>query len=394
MVREKASRFLRSHLRYLLAALLLVPLIIAVVAALYPETVGEFLYRYFIGPIVSDAEGRPIEGVREGYNIFNTAVYAALFGLGLAALLLVLRRWRYRMDLRLLLASVPFFLLGGTLRALEDTALFAGPLRYLFITPLIYYLVAGLFVLALLAGARARTSRSPYLATATALAVLLSLYYITTLLWPDLLSFVLAPVQPVVLALLSMLLHQVLLRRGVDAATAAVATVGFFPLVLSAAYLARFPSSAEWVSAFVEVSGSLPEPAYAELLIIPALAALLTAAVALLARVPQLAFLATLPNLLMYFAHFLDGAATYRGLELYGYGEKHALPGLLIEATSPLVMLPLKFLIVTAVIVLIDRVLKEDLESRPQLAMGLKYAVVLLGIGPGTRDLVRIALGV
>ncbi len=57
-------------------------------------------------------------------------------------------------------------------------------------------------------------------------------------------------------------------------------------------------------------------------------------------------------------------------------------------------MLPMKFILVTAIIVLLDRALADELRSRPQLLTGLKYAVVLLGLAPGVRDLLRIAFGV
>lgn len=390
---EKVARFLRGHTRLLIVALLLVPLIIALAAVLFPDLVwDQFLHRYFWGPIISDAEGRRVEGIREGYNVVNTVVYAALLALGLVALLRLLRRWDVRMDLGLLLASIPFFLLGGTLRALEDTVLFNGLLRVLFITPFVYLLVALLFVVALYVGVAAR-SRRPY-AMGVAFASLLIPYYLAPALDPEGFNFVLSPFLPLLLALAIGVLFRSLMAKGMEPVRTAVLSVGLFLFLLSVAYLARFPSSPEWVAAFAEVSGRVPEPHYLELLIVPLIAVALTAAVALLSKAPRLAVLAAPANLVMYFAHFLDGAATYRGLDLYGYAEKHALPAILASTLSPLIMLPLKFAVVTAVVVLIDYVLQDDLKDRPEVAMGLKYAVVVLGLGPGVRDLVRVALGV
>jgi len=377
--------------RYLAAALLLAALVIIALALLFPQEFGhDVLYRYFWGPIVSDAEGRTVDGIREGYTVVNTLAYAILLGAGLVALLLLLRRWGYRMDKMLVFATLPFLLLGGALRVLEDAALFNGALRYLFITPPIYLFVAGVFVLALLAGKFARTRG--LLAPAAAVGTLLAVYYAAVLV-PGGMSFSLSLAQPVVLAALSLLLAQMLMRR-IPNDLAAVAGIGFFLLVLSAAYLASFASSPEWLAASEAVSGRPPVPAYGELLIIPGIAALLTIAVAALGRLPRFTLLAGPVELLMYFSHFLDGAATARGLEIYGYAEKHALPALLIDSFSPLIMLPLKFIIVTLVIVLLDVVLKDELSSRPQLALGLKYAVVVLGLAPGVRDMLRIALGV
>lgn len=371
----------------LAAALLLIALLTVVVMIAFDSG---FLYRYFIGPIVSDAEGRTVNGIAEGYNPLNTLTYAILFALGLMALLLLLRRWNYRMDVALLAASLPFFLAGGVLRVLEDAMLFNGPLRYLFITPAIYIVVASAFVLALYAGKVARGKPSIMVPAMLGIAPLLIAQYAIALT-PGATNFSLPLYQPLLFALLSIMLAMKLPPRF--GPTAVVGAAGIFVLVSAAACLAYFPSSTSWLDAYSMALGT-PTMHAVELLIIPGTAAALTALVYTAGRWPRTAFLATPINLLMYFAHFLDGAATWRGIEAYGYAEKHVFPSLLIDGASPLVMLPMKFILVTAIIVLLDRVLADEFRTREQLLIGLKYAVILLGLAPGVRDMMRIALGV
>ena len=99
--------------------------------------------------------------------------------------------------------------------------------------------------------------------------------------------------------------------------------------------------------------------------------------------------------LLLFVSHFLDGAATYRGLDIHGYSEKHVVPSLLIDATgTAAVMLPLKFLVVAAVIYLLDVAYKEDLKETPVLGWLVKVAIMVLGLAPGIRDMLRLAMGV
>ncbi len=88
-----------------------------------------------------------------GYNIINTVVYLAI----LVAVAFIVFRWfdkRVRFDVKFALALLPFVLLGGAVRALENIRLLprsANPLDWGFytITPGIY-LAIGLFAIAAL----------------------------------------------------------------------------------------------------------------------------------------------------------------------------------------------------------------------------------------------------
>ncbi|NOZ58916.1 MAG: DUF63 family protein [Euryarchaeota archaeon] len=105
--------------------------------------VREFLYEHFVLPL---EEG-------SGYNIYNTLTYGILLILGSYGVLRLLRRLGVRMDEGLLRALVPYVVLGGILRALEEFARISGaglvPHTFLLLTPGIYLLVT-LLVLAVL----------------------------------------------------------------------------------------------------------------------------------------------------------------------------------------------------------------------------------------------------
>jgi uncharacterized membrane protein len=123
-------------------------LVLAVIAT--NEAAIEFLWRYIAGPLVTHAKGAAVSysGVTaaEGYNIYNTALYAiALVGF-IAGLDRLLDRWDIGDGQDLVIGMVPFVIMGGMLRVLEDTGTIGYPLNLPLITPLIYFLVAGLAV--------------------------------------------------------------------------------------------------------------------------------------------------------------------------------------------------------------------------------------------------------
>jgi uncharacterized membrane protein len=96
--------------------------------------------------------------------------------------------------------------------------------------------------------------------------------------------------------------------------------------------------------------------------------------------------------LLLYFGHFIDGSATYLGIDQYGYTEKHVLPDFFIEHFGTAsVMLPLKFLVVTGVIYALEN--EKSKENEPEMVTLLIFFLLALGLGPGTRDILRIMFG-
>ena len=88
-------------------------------------------------------------------------------------------------------------------------------------------------------------------------------------------------------------------------------------------------------------------------------------------------------------AHFLDASATAVALALFSYLEQHVVPRLLIEGFGEPSMFFLKVAVVFPVLWLIDRYTEEG-----EFRNFLKIVVLILGLAPGLRDMVRLMVGV
>ncbi|WP_456474999.1 DUF63 family protein [Candidatus Pyrohabitans sp.] len=114
---------------------------------------SSFFYEYFVKPLETGS----------GYNPYNTLAYGLLLLLG-AYVVLRLLRWKgIRLDEDLFRALIPFVLLGGLIRALEEFARVSGsgvlPHSFLFLTPGVYFLVVFLAMLSIAAGLVLRGER-------------------------------------------------------------------------------------------------------------------------------------------------------------------------------------------------------------------------------------------
>jgi uncharacterized membrane protein len=93
--------------------------------------IREFLYKYYIDPIMY---GQP-------YTIVDTLTYALILILSVYLVYRGLRRFGIEIDRDFVLATIPFVILGGLLRVVEDTGMIASDLRILLITPIIFFVV-------------------------------------------------------------------------------------------------------------------------------------------------------------------------------------------------------------------------------------------------------------
>jgi len=91
-------------------------------------------------------------------------------------------------------------------------------------------------------------------------------------------------------------------------------------------------------------------------------------------------------NLAILSAHFLDATATVTALTLFGYMEQHVVPRLFFPFLGPYAMFLLKVLVVLPALWAIDRYAED-----PQFRKFLKIVVLILGLAPGLRDMVRLA---
>ncbi len=97
----------------------------------------------------------------------------------------------------------------------------------------------------------------------------------------------------------------------------------------------------------------------------------------------------TLENSLLLSAHMLDASATYVAMTFFGYAEQHPLPRFLIELSNPAAMFLLKIVVLIPVLCIIDRY-----SEKGDFRNFLKIVILVLGLAPGLRDMIRLMAGV
>ena len=95
------------------------------------DTLWQYIYKYYINGIVNDAS----------YNPVDTVTYAILLGISLFGVYKLLVKLKVEVDTRFIIAVTPYILAGSSLRVLEDSGVFSPPIKYLFITPIIYFVI-------------------------------------------------------------------------------------------------------------------------------------------------------------------------------------------------------------------------------------------------------------
>jgi len=262
------------------------------------------------------------------FNPFNTIVYSALLILAVFLVHRMLGRMKVSIDDRFFLAVIPFIFWAATTRVLHDAA-FAGKLS----PELNSFYSSPVF-----------PTPGSYLITfalalATLLASLLIQRYSGIAYWKTMLTAGTALTLVNITLLPFVTLFPLWLIGGIT-----LLWSGFFfswrPL------LARL--------------GRLPLSNYYHVLL-------------------------TRENLLILSAHFLDATATVIALTHFGYVEQHVVPRLLFPYFGPYAMYLLKGVVVLPALWAIDRYAEDR-----QFRKFLKIVVLILGLAPGLRNLVRL----
>jgi uncharacterized membrane protein len=368
--------------------------VLAVGCLLWPSLFWDrFVWPYIWSSTEADAQGHAVDGFTEDYNLVSTAFYGIILA---AAVFLIYDAFRKRgivIDLRYILALVPFVLFGTLARALEDSSYFSLPTAYLFIAPQIYGLV-GVLVVSLTLLAQGRLQRSwPFLW----LPVPFYILFFVAGFRGDIFS---APpvLSAVTLVILTATLSFDMMKKKHDEKDVGAFLWPFglqslaIPLFL-VAYWCIYPG------AWGQSSGTIDLHPL-QLAIIPTIAAAATALVWLLlgyiGRLKKsLSPLSSGVAAMVFSGHMLDAAATYVAIDWYTYGEKHVLANSLIKATgTALVMFPMKAVAIGATLYILLVGFKEELEKDPLLKGLLMAALLILGLSPGLRDMFRLVMGV
>ena len=278
--------------------------------------IREFLYKYYIDPI---RYGQP-------YTLVDTLTYALILIVAVYLLYRGLRRYRIAVDDELVLATLPFVVLGGLLRVVEDTGMITSDLRFLLITPLIFFTIFAVAAVALFAGKLAENAGlvSRYSRVYGGAGIVACLLAGAALVWFGL----------------------------------AETTIALDVLVTILA-LALVSSLAFW---------------------------------AFLVYVLKWDYASNILYKLLIFGHMLDASATSYGIDIHPvhYVEQHVVGSSLIELTgTAFSMFLLKIAVLVPAIYVLEMYRRE---GNPELWHLILLAMIVVGMAPGIRDLVRMVL--
>lgn len=411
------------------------PMLILTLGCVFFPTLfwDNFLWKYYWGPIEADAQNHPIGDITEGYNIVSTLSYGVILSVAVFGIYRLFKILKIDLDVKFFAAMIPYVILGGVWRALEDAELFKLPIKYLFIAPNIY-IFEGLVTIAIVVmctfleryvrniiGKEEKVQKSnPKLKDKSKSGYKKLIFIIFMFIFVFMLggyafvsfffasSFAYLPnfYESIMVISIPFFVYVVYLfsrkNKNFEYVGDLDKFVDKFDFVLIIGLMLLSPPLFLCAVWFVSMKWSPPPFPIVpeELLIIPLIAFSITGGLYLFSKkvgkqMPSFAFLSSGTNLLILFGQFLDASATYRALDYHSYGEKHVLPNFLIQLTgTAAVMFPLKLIVVGLVLYLIDVEMKEDFKEYKTLIGLVKFAVLVLGFAPGVRDMMRLAMGV
>jgi uncharacterized membrane protein len=305
-----------------------------------------FLWKYFWGPIVSDAVGHDVShnGVvaLEKYTIASEIIYGLLIAVVLYSLYSLLSRWNIKVNGSFFFAVLPYVVFGSVGRVLEDAHFFSEPLVYWFISPLIYVQIVALFLVFFIGGHfiskridKKRVNEQFFTFIGGMILLVPSVFF---------------------------MLQEILQKQNMGGST----RLDIF-IVVSA--LVSIVCLCVYLVSYYFKGKTFLKP-YKNML-----------------------------NLAMLAGHMLDGFTSWISIYdpfnmgIIGYYEKHPASNFLMETWPPLFPIT-KFLLIIFVIYMFDVIYKEDLYEHRRLVNLLKIGIFILGFAPGLRDLLRVMMGV
>lgn len=350
-----------------------------------------FIWKYLWGPIVADAAGHPVSyhgvGAAEGYTLVSEFIYGALLLLAVYMLYKFFEFFDIKIDMPFFVASLPFIILGSTLRVLEDSGLFEKPLSYFFISPIIYIQVGLYFFLSMLAGIYIERSEKKVRLFAFLIMAIDAAYLIMYFIFSDKCSH---PVNPLLMiffsaASLSVFLY---LKKNI---TATMFSLGLLFLLPSLYLIGIWVYGNRWGTSNHVNAIILP--------LVLAISSAVTILIFVFAKRAGSIIFSSGINLSLIFAHMLDGWTSYfavvnpLGMDI-NYGEKHPIPLFLMGHFYGLAYPVAKLVIIAGVIYAMDFYLKDELGEKPILKGLIKFFILVLGLAPGLRDMLRILMGI
>ncbi len=214
-------------------------------------------------------------------------------------------------------------------------------------------------------------------------------------------TYMVHPVIPLVISMGMILILNYQTRKWEFDPYLAVFLFGLFLLSFSVFIIMLWPEITPWTEAYLSAQGrssitTQPMGGVWVILISVFITFCTFAAGRLLKnRYPVMKIYENPVNVFIIFGQMFDAAATFVGVDLYGYSEKHPIPDFFFQTFgTSAVFLPIKLALGLAIVYVIDISFSDDLKNYPNLRGLIKIIVIVLGLGPGTRDVLRLVMGV
>ncbi|KCZ72409.1 putative membrane protein [Candidatus Methanoperedens nitroreducens] len=153
----------------------------------------DFINKNYIEGIINDTS----------YNHFDMLTYFIILFAGVYAVLKLLNRLKIEINETFVIATIPYIIMGSVFRVIEDADILNPPVKYFFITPLIYFVIFAIcFSILLLTLYLERTGRiKSYIHMYAGAGIILSLAGVIILIYnsdigfpePDILLYILLP---------------------------------------------------------------------------------------------------------------------------------------------------------------------------------------------------------
>jgi len=306
-----------------------------------------FVWKYFWGPIVSDALGKvqSFNGViaADKFTWLSEIVYGLMIIIAIYWFYRLMKKWDIPYDRNFFFALIPYIIFGTIARTLEDTRFFSEPWSYWFVTPLIYIQILVIVIVFLALGyylqkhLKNKYVTVPNVILISGMVFLLPFLYFTSQ-W--------------------LIGNQWGTSQGVRF-DIFILIIGLISLIVFLVYaFSRFFKDNEKIRVYRDTF-----------------------------------------NLALIAGHMIDGVTTYvsiydpfnMGLPLYS--EKHPASDILLNIWGPLFPI-VKFVLIIVVIYVFDILYKEELKNYRHFVNILKTVIFILGFAPGFRDLLRVMMGV
>ncbi len=429
------------------AALLGIPAIMAILSLLSPKFYANVVWKYYWGPIVVDgseahvlctagnarqlADGKfwfwsyerwgctDPTGVAalSGYNAVNTLSWVVLLFVCVIGIAQLLYRFKVPMNPQMIMAATAWVITGSIIHVLQDAQLFGQPLEFLMITPPVWLIFGAFGVGSMILGVYYRhihaTTGSMERALQKAWFHIIFFVILYTGLWYAQWEQIMVYINPISVALAAAVAFFTL--RVMSERNKAIEP--WYPVVTFS--IGWFITAVLYYASYWNNPWPPKTPDFDlnfAIWLVPGLAGAVTGIVFLVARQLKArgkeaagAFLQPI-NLFLVFSQMVDAFSTAVGVDLSTYIEKHVLSEAVRQGFEKLSrslgwafgeahptfigFASVKLLVSLLVIYAIDVSGKEDTERMPTLMNLVKMAVIIVGIGPGVRNTLRMTLGI